>query len=105
MLADELRTELVEAGASVVGPVGTIADAAEMVGSCQHIDGAVLDVNLIGEMVFPVADILVKRNIPFVFTTGYDEAVIPSRFEDVLRCPKPIDIKRMTRVLGSVLAS
>jgi hypothetical protein len=46
-------------------------------------------ISIWGELVYPLADELVQRNIPFMFTTGYDAGAIPSRFEDVIRLEKP----------------
>lgn len=98
--ADELRTELTNAGAVVVGPVGSLAEALELVGSQGHLDGAVVDVNLGGEMAFPAADALIERSVPLVFTTGYDEDAIPEQYRRHLRCEKPVNILRMTSALG-----
>lgn len=100
MLADELCTTLGDAGAIVLGPAGTVGDAFDLIAAQPAIDGAILDVNLGGEMIFPAADLLAERNVPFVFTTGYDASVIPPRFEHVVRCEKPISIVRITRAIG-----
>ncbi len=100
MLADELRTELCDAGAVVLGPAGTVGDALDMISRQSHIDGVILDVNLRGEMAFSAADLLVERNVPFVFTTGYDASAIPSRFEHVVRCEKPISLVKILRAIG-----
>jgi CheY-like chemotaxis protein len=70
MFADDLS----EAGAEVVGPVATVEDALRLVDSLMAdggLDAAVLDVNLGGESVEPVADRLATRGVPFVFATGY----------------------------------
>ncbi|GAA3267429.1 hypothetical protein GCM10020258_37660 [Sphingomonas yabuuchiae] len=72
LIADDLRIELGEADAVVVGPVGTLREALEMARSERRIDGAILDVNLGGDLAYPVADILIERRIPLIFTTGYD---------------------------------
>ncbi|GLH78227.1 response regulator [Bradyrhizobium sp. SSBR45G] len=103
MLADELRCELGEAGATVLGPVGTVADALVLIEREGLIEGAVLDVNLRGEMAFPVADLLIERGVPFVFTTGYDESIIPGRFSNILRCEKPIAVEGIIGVLGRMV--
>lgn len=82
MLADHFRS----AEASILGPYATL-DAAE----CHAFgaDLAVLDVNLRGEPVFPLADKLKRARIPFVFYSGCDLAEIPARFADVARLGKP----------------
>ena len=51
-------------------------------------------------MAFPVADLLIQRGVPFIFTTGYDESVIPDRFANILRCEKPIAVDGIIRALG-----
>ncbi|MCC2976651.1 response regulator [Sphingomonas sp. PL-96] len=71
MLADELQMELSDAEVIVLGPIGTLEDALDLIRSEPHIDGAILDVNLRGEMASPAADLLIERGVPFVFTTGY----------------------------------
>lgn len=103
MLADELETELADAGAKVLGPVGTIEEAVAIIEAESEMDGAILDANLRGEMVFPAADLLLERGVPFVFTTGYDASAFPARFEHIVRCEKPINIKRVAQAIGRVI--
>ena len=105
MLADDLTNELVDAQAIVIGPVATVGAALELLAAEQQLDGAILDVNLCGEMVFPVADQLLDRRVPFLFSTGYDGSIIPPRFAHVVRCEKPIDMKRVTLAIGRVVHS
>ena len=90
MLADEVAKELAKAGAVVVGPVGTVTGALQVLETEADIDGAALDINLRGEMAYVVAETLAERGIPFVFMTGYDACHIPPRFEGVPRCEKPV---------------
>jgi CheY-like chemotaxis protein len=63
---------LSDAGCIVIGPADTVAGALAHIQD-QRLDGAVLDVNLAGEAVLPVADRLEAAGIPFLFTTGYDD--------------------------------
>jgi DNA-binding response OmpR family regulator len=73
MLAED---ELLEAGARVVGPAATVAEALrliEMARADGGLSAAVLDINLGGEMVSPVADRLAALGVPFVFATGYGQ--------------------------------
>ena len=88
-LADDMRETLSEAGAEVLGPVPSVAEARALVEADARIDAAVLDINLQGEEVFPVADLLRLRGVPFVFATGYDGWAIPERFADTSRLEKP----------------
>ena len=50
-----------------------------------------LDVNLRGEMAFPVDDALIERGVPFVFATGYSADALPRRYASVPRCDKPVE--------------
>jgi CheY-like chemotaxis protein len=68
-LLEDMLTEL---GCVVIGPAGSVKQAVAMI-DAQAIDAALLDVNLDGEMSYPVADALVVRGVPFVFSTGYDK--------------------------------
>jgi DNA-binding response OmpR family regulator len=100
MLADDLRAELENAGAIVIGPAATVQSAMALVRDEARIDGAILDVNLGGEMVYPVADLLMERGVPIAFTTGYDASAIPARFRDIPRCEKPISMAKVVQGLG-----
>ncbi|HEX2136550.1 MAG TPA: response regulator [Microvirga sp.] len=98
-LADDMAQALKKLGATVVGPVPT-RDAALALLSCDEaIDTAVLDINLKGQAVFPVADILIARGVPFVFATGYDQSTVPPAYKDVPRWEKPFDPDQLARVL------
>ena len=88
-IAVELHRALEARGAVVVGPAATVRDALALIAKAGPLDGAVLDINLRGEMAYPVADALLMRGVPFVFTTGYDEAMIPPRFTGIACCEKP----------------
>lgn len=70
MVALALEYTLETFGCEVVGPASSLGDAIPLARDCA-MEGAVLDVNLSGEKVFPVAEILAAREIPFVFVTGY----------------------------------
>jgi PAS domain S-box-containing protein len=103
LLAMELESGLSEAGAVVVGPAYELAEALALLD--QHLDAAVLDANLNGLSVGPVADILAERGVPFVFATGYGEAGgAPSGFDaPVIR--KPYDVTQVTAAVGDLLSS
>lgn len=75
MLAMELQFALEDAGAEVVGPALTLGSALSLVAQEGDIDGAILDVDIGGVDVFPVAQALELRGVPFVFHTGHGERV------------------------------
>jgi CheY-like chemotaxis protein len=89
LIAMNLQDGLENAGSVVLGPVPSVEKAIKKIESEPHIDAAVLDVNLGGALAYPVADLLVARKIPFVFTSGYEDNVLRSRYSGVKNCPKP----------------
>ncbi len=105
LLAVELQEELHDAGAIVLGPVGSVADALVLLDAWTRVDGAILDVNLGGETAFPIAERLLERGIPFVFATGYDANAIPGMFGQVARCEKPINLMNVARAIGRVMGA
>lgn len=105
LLADDLRQTLESLGIEVVGPVATVAQALELLESEEAPDGAMLDVNLQGDAVFPVLDLLRERAVPFVLTTGYDGWALPAAYADAPRCVKPLDMRRLSRLLHEHLLS
>lgn len=87
------------AGAVVIGPAANVAEALQLIAATPGLDGGVLDINLRGEMVYPVADALARRGVPFVFATGYDREEIPDRFSDRIRCEKPVKPDQVANAL------
>ena len=73
LIASLIEDFLLDLGCEVVGPAMHMKDAVELAREAA-IDGATLDVNIVGEKVYPVADILTERGLPFVFMTGYGAA-------------------------------
>src|SRR5579871_46938 len=78
----------------VLGPCNTPFEALAFLKE-SPIDAAILDINLGGETVYPVADALTRLGVPFVFVTGYSNESIESRFSDVKRLEKPIGFERL----------
>lgn len=105
LLADELTIELTDRGATVLGPASNVRDALFLIEAEDAVDGAILDVNLSGEPVYAVADSLMHRGIPILFTTGYDAAALPDRFGGVPRCEKPVNIVHVASALKRALES
>lgn len=103
MIADELVSLLVRAGAKVVGPVASVDDALHLLATEHELDAAVLDVNLLGKMVWPVVEELLERGVPLVLSTGYDISAIPARYARILRCEKPIVGREFTLALETAI--
>ncbi len=102
-LAEELSQQLSDAGAQVIGPAPTIECALALLDLQSPPDRAILDVNLGGDSVYPLADTLVERCVPLIFTTGYDPATLPERFVGVRVCEKPINVTRITAAISQAI--
>lgn len=100
--ADEL---LKAAGATVLGPVPGLKDAAFLVAIAGRLDGAVLDINLGGQMVYPLADQLMMQGVPIVFATGYGRHDIPARFKAVPHCGKPVEMSSVASALSAAISA
>ena len=104
MIAENLAFELAESGAQVIGPVSSITAALDIIGNTK-LDGVTLDIKLMGEMAFSVADVLADRGIPFVFLTGYDAGTVPERHANVPRVEKPVTPDVVRRALEATFAT
>lgn len=101
LVALALADDLEEAGATVVGPAATVDRALSLVE--QHeLDAAVLDIRLDTQLVFPVADTLIARGVPFLFTTGYDAGAVPADYAHVPKCEKPASAAMVLKILASL---
>jgi CheY-like chemotaxis protein len=101
-IADDMARALSSLGGEVVGPVPTLDKALALV-AAERVDAAVLDINLKGQTVFPVADALRERGVPFVFATGYDQSAVPVEYEDVPRWEKPFNPQDLAKMLPSIV--
>ena len=102
LVALMIEDVLADLGCEVVGPFGSVAQALPAAGS-EPIDLAVLDVNLGGEMVYPVAERLGERDIPFLFVSGYGGDAIPEGKVDWKVCAKPFHPKELARMMAALL--
>ncbi|HET6328149.1 MAG TPA: response regulator [Planctomycetaceae bacterium] len=104
LIAMSLQDALENAGSVVVGPVPSVDKAIQKIESEPDIDAAVVDVNLGGLLAYPVADMLIARKIPFVFTSGYDDNVLRERYSQVKNCPKPYLFQAMEEALVEAMS-
>jgi CheY-like chemotaxis protein len=94
-----LIQEMLEgAGCAVAGPIPRVAEALEAAGRDAY-DAAVLDVNLAGDQIDPVAEALSQRNVPFVFVTGYGTGGLAGEYAQRPRLCKPF---KMADLLGTL---
>jgi len=97
LVAMALREALDELGFSVLGPFNRISEAMIALRN-NHIDAAVLDVNLGGELIYPLADVLTADHVPFVFITGYGAEEIEPRYARAPVLQKPIEASALKSV-------
>lgn len=104
LIAITLEDMLDAAGYTVVGPFGRVAEALR-VAQAETIDAALLDVNVAGEKVFPVAFALEKRGVPFLLLTGYGQSALPRERTDWAVCPKPFHEEELIDWLARMVAT
>lgn len=89
-VAMAMEDALLSAGAEVLGPVVSVGSGLEILDSDQQIDGAILDINLGTEIVYPLAEALRDQGVPIIFHTALDDrAAISATFPDSVICIKP----------------
>ena len=98
-IAVDLKTWFEEGGGRGPRPGAQRDEALALIARTGGIDAAVLDINLQDELVYPVADALHARGVPFLFATGYDPASVPPPHGAVALCQKPIDPQVVARTL------
>ena len=100
MLLEDMLADL---GYDVAGAVGTIKEASELAAQAEF-NVAILDVNLDGQEVYPVAEILAKRGVPFVFVSGYGEGSLPEPYRSRPVLQKPFQVAQLKTALAALLA-
>jgi CheY-like chemotaxis protein len=104
VIALELEDLLGRLGCEVVEAAPTIKRALRAA-ERQHPDVAVLDVNLHGERVTPVAEALREQGVPFVLVTGYGRERLPGALQQAPCLPKPVDCSQIASALREVVAA
>jgi CheY-like chemotaxis protein len=98
-----LEDMLADLGCAVVGPAASVKQALAMI-DAETIDVAVLDVNLKGQMSYPIADVLAARGVPFVFSTGYDKDRLLDGYRTFPVMQKPFHQSELENMLAQLLA-
>lgn len=99
MLLEDMLTDL---GYEIVGVAGRVDEAAELA-ETKDFDLAILDVNLDGQDVYPVADLIGRRGLPFMFVTGYGGRGLPDNYRNRPTLQKPFQLDELKRMLAQVL--
>ncbi len=105
MIAMIMEDLLADLGCEVLGPFGSVRSALDWLEAASSPpQGAILDVNLGGERVYPVAEALQSLGVPFAFATGYG-AIDDDRFAAAAVLRKPLDFDRLAEVVEGFRAS
>jgi CheY-like chemotaxis protein len=102
LVAILIREMLESAGCVVSGPIPRLPEALDAVDHDTY-DAAVLDVNLGGQRVDPVAEALSRRNVPFVFVTGYGSGILSDEFAERPRLRKPFKTADLLATLSRIV--
>jgi two-component SAPR family response regulator len=97
-----LEDMLMDFGCEIVGPAARLSTALDMANR-ESFDLAILDVNLAGDPIYPVAEALTGRNLPFVFSTGYGGAGIKDPYRDRPVVQKPFGQQDLKRTILAAL--
>ncbi|MCE4223856.1 response regulator [Methylobacterium sp. C25] len=97
-----LEDMLLDFGCEIVGPAARLATALDMA-QRETFAVAILDVNVAGEPIYPVAEAIVERDLPLVFSTGYGGAGIREPFRDRPVVQKPFSQADLKRTLISAI--
>ncbi|RDJ03219.1 response regulator [Rhizobium grahamii] len=102
LIARDAEEQLRELGVEVVGPVANVGDALRIVDTDDEpLDGALLDIAINGQTVYPVAAFLAMRQIPFAFVTGYEQRQVPAFYRSIPTFRKPCDWGMMASAVSS----
>jgi len=101
LVALNLESMLEEIGCAVVGPVLRYEAAAALAEEVSA-DAAILDVNIGGRKVFPIAETLLARKVPIIFATGYGREGLPPEWQDFPVIQKPYTLENIGEALAAV---
>lgn len=103
LVAMVLVDVLEDAGAKVLGPIGSVEEAiAFLEDGSQPFDLAILDINLRGQTSYPIADALTARSVRFLFATGYGAGILEARYQGHPRCEKPFTDETLLTALAGL---
>src|SRR4051794_35465473 len=99
-----IEEALTDSQCVIVGPYDRVPAALEAARTLA-LDAAVLDVNLAGTMVYPVAEVLFARGIPFILLSGYGPGAAPIEHASWPVCSKPFKVEQLTTMLAEQIAA
>ena len=97
-----LQDMLADLGCKLAGEAGRIEEALTLAKQSEF-DVAILDVNLNGQPISPVVDVLIERGVPFVFATGYGQRGVPEPYRGAPTLQKPFQVDALARAIDAVV--
>ena len=104
LIAMDLELLLERQGWRVLGPAASVVEALRLLEQGEAPDAALLDVNLRGELVTPVAEALRARGVPFVLASAYDPSDMAEALAGAVNVGKPTDERRLLAALARAVA-
>ena len=98
LVALQLEDMLTESGCKIVGPASRVHQALELLEG-QQVDAAILDLNIAGELVYPVADALAKQGLPYIFATAYEASSLEAPYQSRLVLQKPFSRRQLLQAM------
>jgi DNA-binding response OmpR family regulator len=100
MVAEVVLDVLTEAGAQVLGPIGTVEDGLSFISEhADSLDHVILDLDLHGRKSYPIARLLAGLQLPFVFVSGYSRESVETPYRSFPHCEKPIRSAALLKML------
>jgi DNA-binding response OmpR family regulator len=103
LIADQIAEALRDDGFGIVGPVGQVAAALDLL-KTERINVALIDININGDRTFQLADALANASIPFAFLSGYSRADLPPNLRDRPLLQKPVNANAVCRCVRALLS-
>jgi CheY-like chemotaxis protein len=102
LVAMLIEDMLIDLGYEVIGPAARLAEGLKLANG-EQVDAAVLDINLAGELSFPIADVLEARGIPFIFASGYGARGLNEVHRSRTALSKPFQVQDLAQALANLV--
>jgi CheY-like chemotaxis protein len=102
LVAMLIEDMLIDLGYEVIGPAARLAEGLKLANG-EQVDAAVLDINLAGELSFPIADVLEARGIPFIFASGYGARGLNEIHRNRTALSKPFQVQDLAQALVNLV--